>query len=81
MLASSADDVAEAMAKAGPDGAPVAVDSKLDGIRIQVHKHDGRVHVFTRSLDDITDRVPEVVEAVAALPVARRWCSTARRSR
>ena len=46
----------------------VAVDSKLDGIRIQVHKHDGQVHVFTRSLDDITDRVPEVVEAVAALP-------------
>ena len=68
MLASSATEVAEAMAKAGPDGAEVAVDSKLDGIRIQVHKHDGQVHVFTRSLDEITDRVPEVVEAVAALP-------------
>jgi DNA ligase-1 len=33
-----------------------------------VHKYDGQVHVFTRSLDEITDRVPEVVEAVAALP-------------
>ena len=70
MLASSADDVAEAMRKAGPDGAPVAVDSKLDGIRIQVHRHDGRVRVFTRSLEEITDRVPEVVEAVESLPAA-----------
>ncbi|MEO5710930.1 MAG: ATP-dependent DNA ligase [Nocardioidaceae bacterium] len=68
MLASSAAEVDEAMAKAGPDGAAVAVDSKLDGIRVQVHKHDGEVHVYTRSLDEITDRVPEVVEAVAALP-------------
>jgi DNA ligase-1 len=37
---------------------------------VQVHKYDGRVTVFTRSLDDITDRVPEVVEAVQALPAA-----------
>ncbi len=68
MLASSATDVAAAFAKAAPGGEPVAVDSKLDGIRIQVHKHDGRVRVFTRSLEEITARVPEVVEAVAALP-------------
>jgi DNA ligase 1 len=67
MLASSASDVAEAMTKAGPDGATVAVDSKLDGIRIQVHKYDGQVRVFTRSLEEITDRVPEVVEVVEAL--------------
>ncbi len=66
MLASSAADVEEALARIG-DG-PVAVDAKLDGIRVQVHKHDGRVRVFTRSLEEITDRVPEVVEAVAALP-------------
>jgi DNA ligase 1 len=68
MLASSATDVEAAMAKAAPDGAPVAVDSKLDGIRVQVHKRAGEVRVFTRSLEDITARVPEVVEAVAALP-------------
>ncbi len=68
MLASSAPDVEAAMDRAGPAGAAVAVDSKLDGIRIQVHKLDGRVHVFTRSLEEITERVPEVVEAVAALP-------------
>jgi DNA ligase 1 len=69
MLASSAPDVDEAMTRAGAGG-PVAVDSKLDGIRIQVHKHDGRVRVFTRSLEEITDRVPEVVEVVSDLPAA-----------
>lgn len=68
MLASSAADIDEAIAKAAPAGQPVAVDTKLDGIRIQVHKYDGQVRVFTRSLEDITDRVPEVVELVAALP-------------
>ena len=39
---------------------------KLDGIRAQIHEDGTRVTVLTRSLDDITDRVPEVVEAVAA---------------
>ena len=70
MLASSANDVEEAVGKAAPAGGPVAVDTKLDGIRIQVHKYAGRVRVFTRSLEEITDRVPEVVDAVAALPSA-----------
>ena len=41
--------------------AEVCVDTKLDGIRIQVHKHGDEVRVFTRSLDDITARLPEVV--------------------
>jgi DNA ligase 1 len=68
MLASAADTVEEAMAKASPGGDEVAVDSKLDGIRIQVHKREGRVRVYTRSLDEITDRVPEVVEAVETVP-------------
>jgi DNA ligase-1 len=65
MLASSAPDLPDALDKLGPQ--EVAVDCKLDGIRIQAHKYDGRVRVFTRTLDDITDRLPEVVEAVAAL--------------
>ena len=68
MLASSAPDIADAFEKAAPGGDEVAVDCKLDGIRVQVHKCDGRVTVFTRTLDEITDRLPEVVEAVAALP-------------
>jgi DNA ligase 1 len=57
MLASSAPTVADALAKAG-GGDPVAVDVKLDGIRIQVH----------RSGDDITARLPEVVEVARSLP-------------
>ncbi len=60
MLASSATDVAEAFAKFGAER--VAVDCKLDGIRVQVHKDGDEVRVFTRSLEEITARVPEVVE-------------------
>ncbi|HET7194429.1 MAG TPA: ATP-dependent DNA ligase [Nocardioides sp.] len=60
MLASSASDLASAMTKAG--GGEVAVDVKLDGIRIQVHRSGETILVVTRSLDDITARLPEVVE-------------------
>ncbi|HEX6246715.1 MAG TPA: ATP-dependent DNA ligase [Nocardioidaceae bacterium] len=66
MLASSALDLAAALDKLGP-GEELAVDGKLDGIRVQVHKRDGRVQVFTRTLEEITDRLPEVVEVVSSL--------------
>ncbi|MEO8556584.1 MAG: ATP-dependent DNA ligase, partial [Actinomycetota bacterium] len=66
MLATSAKSIAEALAKTGPAG----VEWKLDGIRAQIHKQDNDIHILTRSLDDITDRVPEVVELVRSLPVA-----------
>jgi DNA ligase 1 len=66
MLASSAPDLAAAMAKAG--GGPVAVDVKLDGIRIQVHRSGDTIRVVTRSLDDITARLPEVVAAAREVP-------------
>jgi DNA ligase 1 len=66
MLASSAPDVAAAIAKAG--GGRVAVDVKLDGIRIQVHRRGDDVQIATRSLDDITERLPEVVAIARALP-------------
>jgi DNA ligase-1 len=69
MLASSAPDVAAAMAKAG--GGPVSIDTKLDGIRIQVHKRGDDVVIATRSLDVITDRLPEVVDVVRGLPAER----------
>ena len=68
MLASSAPDVTAAMAKAGGQ---VSIDTKLDGIRIQVHKSGEDVVIATRSLDVITDRLPEVVEVVRALPAER----------
>ena len=50
-------------------GTPAAVEWKLDGIRIQAHVSGGSVRLFTRTLDDITTRLPEVVAALAALPV------------
>ena len=71
MLAASAPDVAAAMAKAAPDGVPVSVDTKLDGIRIQVHRSGDDVVIATRSLDDITHRLPEVVELARSLPSER----------
>jgi len=70
MLAQTADSVDAALAKldAAADS-PAAVEWKLDGARIQVHRSGTDVAVYTRSLDDITSRVPEVVEAALALPV------------
>ncbi len=74
MLAQPADDIAAAFAKVSPgaaSGAAVAaaVEEKLDGARVQVHRAGSDVAVFTRSLDDITGRVPELIEAVLSLPV------------
>ncbi|MCM4084466.1 ATP-dependent DNA ligase [Paractinoplanes hotanensis] len=66
MLAQSAPDVGAALLATGT---PATVDVKLDGIRIQVHRSGDEVAVFTRSLDDITARMPEVVEAVRKLPL------------
>jgi DNA ligase-1 len=66
MLASSAPDVAAGVEKVDADG-PLVVDTKLDGIRIQVHKRGDDVLVFTRSLEEIGDRLPDVVDAVRAL--------------
>lgn len=65
MLASSAPDVPTGVAGLG---AEVVVDTKLDGIRIQVHKDGEEVLVFTRSLDEIGGRLPGIVDAVRALP-------------
>lgn len=67
MLAHTAASVTEAVDKLGP----CAVEEKLDGIRVQVHRDGDRVRAFTRTLDDITDRLPELVTAVAALETGR----------
>ena len=64
MLASSAPDLDAALVKI--DG-ELAVDAKLDGIRIQVHRRGDDVLIATRSLDDITHRLPEVVDVVRGL--------------
>ncbi|WP_073947361.1 ATP-dependent DNA ligase [Streptomyces kebangsaanensis] len=65
MLAHTAKDVDEALGRTGP----CALEEKLDGIRIQVHRDGDVVRVFTRTLAEITDRTPEVVALVRALPV------------
>ena len=67
MLAATAPDVAAGVEKVAGG---FAIDTKLDGIRIQVHKHDDEVAVFTRSLEEISARLPEVVAAVRSLDAA-----------
>ena len=64
MLAQSADDIPEALAGIGE----AALEYKMDGARVQVHKSGGDVVVYSRSLKDVTPAVPEVVELVRALP-------------
>lgn len=68
MLASTAEGVAEAIAVA--DG-PASVEYKLDGARIQVHRCGEDVRVYTRSLAEVTHRVPEIVEVVRGLDAER----------
>lgn len=68
MLAAAAPDPAAAVEKSG---LPALVDTKLDGIRVQVHRDGDEIRLYTRSLDDITDRLPDIVAAVASLPARR----------
>ena len=65
MLARPAKDVEDALERLGE----AAVEWKLDGARVQIHRRDDDVRVYTRSLDDVTARVPEIVAAALALPV------------
>lgn len=67
MLASTAEDLTEAMS----DIEDASVEWKLDGLRIQVHRKDREVRVFTRNLNEITQGVPEVVAWARSLPVKR----------
>jgi DNA ligase-1 len=63
MLANGAEDVQEALERLGEG----AFEYKLDGARIQLHKAGDEVRVFTRALQDVTARTPEVVEWARAL--------------
>jgi ATP-dependent DNA ligase I len=64
MLAQSAESVEAAFERIRP----AAVEWKLDGARIQIHRLGDEVRVFTRNLADVTDRVPEIVEAIRRVP-------------
>jgi len=63
MLAQMAGGVAEALAEHGGE---TALEYKYDGARVQIHKRDDVVRVFSRRLTDVTRSLPEVVEAVRA---------------
>jgi DNA ligase-1 len=63
MLAQVASDVGEALAE---HGGKTAFEYKYDGARVQIHKRGGEVRVFSRRLTDVTQSLPEVVEAVKA---------------
>ncbi|HKC22785.1 MAG TPA: hypothetical protein VKB64_09770, partial [Gaiellaceae bacterium] len=64
MLASSADSIPDALA--GFERA--SVESKLDGIRIQIHRRGADVRVYTRNLNDVTHDLPGSVDAALQLP-------------
>ncbi len=66
MLAQTATSVADALER---HGGTTIFEAKLDGARVQIHRAGDQVTVYTRSLDDVTARLPEVVEATLALPV------------
>jgi DNA ligase-1 len=65
MLAATAADVREAIGACGLS----SVEWKLDGARVQAHRDGDEVRLFTRNLNDVTERLPGVVAAVRALPV------------
>src|SRR5688572_5826177 len=67
MLASTAASVSEAVASFDRS----SVEWKLDGIRIQVHRRADEVRIYTRNLNEITDTLPGIVDAVRRLPVTQ----------
>jgi ATP-dependent DNA ligase I len=66
MLAQTATGVREALERLG---GTAVFEAKLDGARVQIHRAGDTVSIYTRSLDDVTARLPEVVDATLALPV------------
>ena len=66
MLAQTATSIGDALERLGGDA---LFETKLDGARVQIHRDGADVALFTRTLDDVTARLPEVVAAVRALPV------------
>lgn len=65
MLAQTAESVGEALGRIDEEA---AVEWKLDGIRVQIHRHGERVAIYTRNLNDVTERLEEIVEGVRRLP-------------
>jgi DNA ligase-1 len=66
MLAQTSPDVADALQQLEGE---VAFDWKMDGARIQVHRSEDAIRIYTRNLNEVTTAVPEIVETIRALPV------------
>ena len=66
MLAQTATDVTDALDRLS---GTAIFEAKLDGARLQIHRDGDEVALYTRSLDDVTARLPEVVDATLSLPV------------
>lgn len=64
MLAETATDPADALAQLGE----AALEYKIDGARVQVHRSGDEVHVYSRGLNEVTAAVPELVDLVLTLP-------------
>jgi DNA ligase-1 len=67
MLASTAESVDEAMQSFDR----ASVEWKLDGIRIQIHRRGDDVRIYTRNLNEITQTLPGIVDAVRRLSVSQ----------
>ena len=61
MLAQTAQDVAEAFAMLGSE---IALEHKVDGARVQIHRRGNEVKIFSRRLNEITPSLPEIVELI-----------------
>ncbi len=66
MLASPTDDVESALAVLGN----AVFEYKLDGARVQIHKQDLEVKIYSRTGRDVTFSLPEISQIVAALPAS-----------
>lgn len=67
MLAATAADVATALAEVGT----ASVEWKLDGARIQAHRDGDEVRLYTRNLNEVTERLPGIVALVRSFPAQR----------
>ncbi len=66
MLAQPAEEVADALSRLGQK--PVAVELKVDGARVQIHRKGSEVRIYSRALREVTEALPEVEASALALP-------------
>ena len=64
MLAEKAEGLENGIESVAEESEDVLLESKYDGMRIQLHKQGEEVRVFTRKLEDVTDAFPDIVRAV-----------------